>query len=42
MNSEIIQNLRSDIDELDKQLMALVEKRAQLVLRLSDEKNSWV
>ncbi|WP_143715053.1 chorismate mutase [Kangiella koreensis] len=38
MNSEIIQNLRSDIDELDRELMVLVEKRAQLVLRLSEEK----
>lgn len=38
VNSEIIQNLRSEIDQLDKELLQLVEKRSQLVLRLSEEK----
>ncbi|HEY9030009.1 MAG TPA: chorismate mutase [Kangiella sp.] len=39
MNSEVIQSLRSDIDKLDRELLELVEKRAQLVLRLSEAKN---
>lgn len=39
VNSEVIQSLRSDIDKLDRELLELVEKRAQLVLRLSEAKN---
>lgn len=38
MNSEVIQSIRSEIDKLDRELLQLIEKRTQLVLRLSEAK----